>query len=456
VRSCGAAGLAALVLAAVPPLASAATLPSVPPANVAARRTPVVAAVERARGAVVNVAAEELVRIRVPAGDGFSDFFGDLFERPRYRRGYAVTSLGSGVVVSPEGYVLTNNHVVERGVRFRVQLVDGRELPAKVVGTDPSSDLAVLKLETQEKMPFVAPARSEDLMIGETVIAIGNPFGLANTVTTGVVSAVHRNFKSGERTLFDFIQTDASINPGNSGGPLLNIEGQLIGVNTAILGERNVGIGFAIPIERARRIAEDLIQHGEVREGYSGLEVQDLAPADGERAGAKRAAHVAVAAVESGSPAERAGFRKGDVVEAVDGAPIESAEEYHFRVRNLAIGGTAKVEVQRGKERHSLALRAIELSPQKVEELVARRTGVKLGEASIGGDRYVVAKAVRRGSPAARVGMAPGDLIREVNSREISSVAEFRRQAAKARRSGQLVLLVQRGYAAERITFDLD
>jgi S1-C subfamily serine protease len=305
-------------------------------------------------------------------------------------------------------------------------------------------------------MPFVPPARSEDLMIGETVIAIGNPFGLANTVTTGVVSAVHRNFKSGERTLFDFIQTDASINPGNSGGPLLNIEGQLIGVNTAILGERNAGIGFAIPIERARRIAEDLIQHGEVREGYTGLEVQDLAPHDGEGAPARKAARVAVTAVEPGSPAERAGFRKGDVVEAVEGAAVESAEEYHFRVRDLPIGGTAKVDVLRGKERLSLSLRAVDLSPEKVEELVARRTGIQLGEARVGGDRYVVAKGVRRGSPAARVGMAPGDVIREVNSREISSVAEFRRQAAKARRSGQLVLLVQRGYAAERIAFDLD
>jgi Do/DeqQ family serine protease len=460
----GAGVLAASVLAFVAGAAAspahAATLPSAPPPNVAARRTPVVTAVERVRSAVVNVATEELVRIRVPSagggGDAFADFFGDLFERPRYRRGYAVTSLGSGVIVSPEGYVLTNNHVVERGVRFRVQLVDGRELAAKVVGTDPSSDLAVLKLETKERMPFVPPARSEDLMIGETVIAIGNPFGLANTVTTGVVSAVHRNFKSGERTLFDFIQTDASINPGNSGGPLLNIEGQLIGVNTAILGERNAGIGFAIPIERARRIAEDLIQHGEVREGYTGLEVQDLAPQDGEGAPARKAARVAVTAVEPGSPAERAGFRKGDVVEAVDGAAVESAEEYHFRVRDLPIGGTAKVDVLRGKERLSLSLRAVDLSPEKVEELVARRTGIQLGEARVGGDRYVVAKGVRRGSPAARVGMAPGDVIREVNSREISSVAEFRRQAAKARRSGQLVLLVQRGYAAERIAFDLD
>jgi Do/DeqQ family serine protease len=438
-------------------------LPAPPPTRLADRRTPVVAAVERVRAAVVNVSTEELVRIRVPArgGDSMAEMlFGDLFERPRYRRGYQVTSLGSGVIVAPEGYVLTNNHVVERGVRFRVALVDGREITAKVVGTDPSSDLAVLKLDTSERMPFVAPGRSDDLLIGETVIAIGNPFGLANTVTTGVVSAVKRNFKAGDRTLFDFIQTDASINPGNSGGPLLNIEGQLIGVNTAILGERNAGIGFAIPIDRAKRIAEDLIQHGEVREGYTGLEVRDVQPRerneDEAEAAARRAVRVTVAEVEPGSPAERAGFRKGDVVEALDGQPVESAEEFRFRVRDLPIGGTARVEALRGRERVALALRAIELSLEKVEEVVSRRTGIQVGEARAAGERYVVARSIRRGSPAARVGLASGDVIREVNSREVSTVADFRRQAAKARRSGQLVLLVQRGYAAERISFDLD
>jgi Do/DeqQ family serine protease len=448
----------AFAVAALPHHAGASVLPSAPPTSLAARRTPVVAAVERVRGAVVNVATEQLVRIRVPSrgGDSMAEMlFGDLFERPRYRRGYQVTSLGSGVVVSPEGHVLTNNHVVERGVRFRVQLVDGRELGAKVVGTDPSSDLAVLKLESQERIPFVPPGRSDDLLIGETVIAIGNPFGLANTVTTGVVSAVHRNFKTEDRTLFDFIQTDASINPGNSGGPLLNIEGQLIGVNTAILGERNAGIGFAIPIDRAKRIAEDLIQHGEVREGYTGLEVQDLAGPEGSDA-RKGPRGVSVADVESGSPAAAAGFHRGDVLEAVDGQHVDSAEEYRFRLRDLPIGSAARVEVLRGKERLTLMLRAVNISPVKLEELVARLTGIQVGEARIGGDRYVVAKAIRRGSPAARAGMATGDLIREVNSREVSSVTEFRRLAGKARRSGQLVLLVQRGYAAERIVFGLD
>ena len=226
-------------------------------------------------------------------------------------------------------------------------------------------------------------------------------------------------------------------------------------MNTAILGERNAGIGFAIPIDRARRVAEDLIQHGEVREGYTGLEVQDLAQA-GERGPKKGRRGVQVAVVEPGSPAAQAGFRKGDVLEAVDGQPVDSAEEYRFRLRDLPIGGAAKVELLRGQARLELPLRAVDLSPDRLEELVTRRTGIQLGETSAGGKRYVVAKAIRRGSPAARVGMASGDVIREVNSREVSSVAEFRKLAGKARRSGQLVLLVQRGYAAERIAFDLD
>jgi S1-C subfamily serine protease len=418
------------------------------------RRTPVVAAVEKVRHAVVAVTAEELVRSRVRSRNQdplLEWFFGDV-ERPRYREGYQVTSLGSGVVVSPDGYLLTNNHVVERGSRFRVQFLDGRELSAKVVGTDPSSDLAVLKLDAKDRMPFVAAGSSDDLLIGETVIALGNPFGLAHTVTVGVVSAVHRNFQANGRTLYDFVQTDASINPGNSGGPLVDIDGRLVGINTAILGERNVGIGFAIPIDRARRIAEDLIRFGEVRDAYTGLEVED-APAR-EVDGRRQSGGVRVAAVDPSSPAARAGFQKGDILEAVGGQPVESAEEYRFRVRELAPGSQAQVTFRRGKERRTAALPAVELPLEKVEELVLRRTGIAVVELREGRARAVAVKGVQRGSAAARVGIEPGDLLREVNGREVDTA--FRRAASRARRSGQLVLLVQRGRVQERIGFDFD
>jgi serine protease Do len=448
------AALAALALA-LPALAAAQALPRAEERPSPNRRTPVVVAVERVRGAVVNVSAEELVRIRVPSRGSSGDLFADLFERPRYRRGYQVTSLGSGVIVSPDGYVLTNNHVVERGTRLRVALLDGRELEAKVVGADPSSDLAVLKLETKERLPFVPTGRADDLLIGETVIAIGNPFGLANTVTTGVLSAVNRSFRSGDRTLFDFLQTDASINPGNSGGPLLDIEGRLIGVNTAILGDRSAGIGFAIPIDRARRIAEDLIAHGEVREGYLGVQVEDLPAPASDRVGARGG--VGVLAVDPGSPAERSGVRKGDRVETVQGLVPESAEVFRFRVREIPIGGSARLELARDGARRAVTVKAEDLGVAQVAALVTRRTGLKLGQERLqGGGNVVVVEAVARGSAAARAGILAGDLVLEVNSREISSVSEFHRAAATARRSGQLVLLFRRGYAAERIAFDFE
>jgi Do/DeqQ family serine protease len=412
--------------------------------------------VERVRGAVVNVSAEELVRVRVGAEpQSMAELLlGDLLEAPRYRKGYAVTSLGSGVIVSPEGYVLTNAHVVERGTRLRVGLLDGREFTARVVGADPSSDLAVLKLQTSERLPFVAAGRSDDLMIGETVIAIGNPFGLSHTVTTGVVSAVHRNFKAGDRTLFDFVQTDASINPGNSGGPLLDIDGRLIGINTAILGERNAGIGFAIPIDRARRVADDLIAHGAVREGYLGVSVDDLPAKEGARVGATGG--VRVTRVDEGSPAARAGLRRGDVVEAVEGFAPGSAEEFRFRVRDLPPGATARIDVVRGGKSLQLQVTAVELAGGRIEQLVRSRVGIVLSEERVRGGTLLAIRSVDRGSEAARVGLQAGDLVREVNSTEVSGLEEFRRVAGKARRSGRLVLLVQRGFAAERIAFDFD
>ncbi len=444
--------LAALAASAAP---AGAVLPRPDERPSPARRTPVVAAVEKVRGAVVNVAAEELVRFRERRAGSMAELlFGELFDRPTTRRGYAVTSLGSGVIVSPDGWVLTNNHVVERGARFRVGLLDGRELLAKVVGTDPSSDLAVLRIDTKEKLPYATMGSSDGLLIGETVIAIGNPFGLSHTVTTGVVSAVHRSFKAGDRMLFDFIQTDASINPGNSGGALLDIEGRLVGVNTAILGERSAGIGFAIPIDRARRIAEDLISHGAVREGYVGLTVDDLPAKEGRTPDVSGG--VVVTGIDPGSPAERAGVKKGDVVESVQGFPPQNAEEFRFRVRDLAIGSTARLELSRGGTRRQVQVTAVELSPERVSDLVARRTGLSLGEERAQGGALVVVKAVARGSPAARLGLQAGDLVREVNSTEVSSLAEFRKVASRARRSGELVLLIQRGYAAERFAFGLD
>jgi len=454
----GAPLLGVLAGALLPVVAAAqGALPRAESRPASERRTPVVAAVEKTRGAVVNVSAEELVRVRVGGASGndmgqllFEEFFG----RPRTREGYAVTSLGSGVIVSAEGHVLTNSHVVERGARFRVQLLDGRELVARVLGTDPSTDLAVLQIDSKERLPFLPVGRSDDLMIGESVIAIGNPFGLAHTVTTGVVSALHRRVGDRQRALFDVIQTDASINPGNSGGPLLNIQGQLVGVNTAILGDRSAGIGFAIPIDRARRVAEDLILHGEVREAWLGITVADD-PVKSDVIGEQRV-RVLVQGVSPGSPASAAGVRPGDVVVAVGEQAVESAEEYRFRVRDVPLGARVRLQLARGGRRVTVEAAAVELSVERVESLVAEATGIQVAEEKVRGGTVVVARMVRRGGAAARMGLQGGDWIREVNGREISTLSEWRRALPHARRSGRLVLLVQRGRAAERLAFDID
>jgi len=447
--------LGALAAAVAPLLAAGqGPLPRSEPRPASERRTPVVVAVERSRSAVVNVSAEELVRVRVrsPTSDMTQLLFEEFFGRPRERRGYTVTSLGSGVIVSPDGYVLTNAHVVQRGSRFRVQLLDGRELGAQVVGIDPPTDLAVLRVESKEKLPFLAAGRSEDLMIGETVIAIGNPFGLSHTVTTGVVSALHRSVSGRDGSLFDTIQTDASINPGNSGGPLVNILGQLVGVNSAILGDRNAGIGFAIPIDRAMRVAEDLIRHGEVREGWLGISVADQ-PRNSDVIDEART-RVIVAAVEPGSPASQAGVRKGDVVESVGDQAVATAAEYRFRVRDVPPGGTARLQLSRGGSRYAASVRSVELSPERVESLVVERTGLQVAEDRSQG--CLVVRSVRRGSPAAEYGVQAGDWIVEVNFQKVATLTDWRRAAAKAHRSGRMEVLVQRGYASERIPFDVN
>ncbi|MEE9275532.1 MAG: trypsin-like peptidase domain-containing protein, partial [bacterium] len=253
------------------------------------RRNPVVLAVESAAPAVVNISTSQVRRGTNPfsqqrnplAEEFFRNFFGPPLKKPPGR------SLGSGVIIRADGYILTNDHVVSGASEIRVHLAGNKIYPARIIGSDPTNDLAVIKIDADEALPHLPMGRSEDLMIGETVIAIGNPFGLQHTVTTGVVSALGRSLgkrEKGHRNPADFIQTDASINPGNSGGPLLNIYGELIGVNTAIFSKAQ-GIGFAIPINRARRIVGDLIHFGKVRKVWVGLVLQDLTPRLASRIG---------------------------------------------------------------------------------------------------------------------------------------------------------------------------
>jgi S1-C subfamily serine protease len=288
-----------------------ATLWAASPAAAYDRETPVVKAVRAVSPAVVNVSSQIAAQLHdspfsgMPGSD-FGWFFRDFFDRGWPRRQPA-TSLGSGVIIDGRrGFILTNAHVVAQSGQIMVTLMDERRFEAQLVGSDPDSDLAVLRIPANNPLPSVAMGSCKDLMIGETVIAIGNPFGFSHTVTTGVISAVNRSFRADDREYHDFLQIDASINPGNSGGPLLNINGELIGINTAIYAKAQ-GIGFAIPIDRAKRIVDDLIRFGEVIQAWIGLRVQPIDERLAAYLKLEKPEGILVRTVEAGSPADKAG-----------------------------------------------------------------------------------------------------------------------------------------------------
>jgi serine protease Do len=264
-----------------------------------------------------------------PQDPSFDEFFRDFWTRARAAS--RATASAPASAVAADGTIVTNVHVILRATRIHVTLADQREFDATPVGADADSDIAVLRVKAGGDLPFIALGTSADLMIGESVIAIGNPFGLSHTVTTGVVSAVGRSLRDEERVFTDFVQTDASINPGNSGGPLLNIKGELVGVNTAIYGKAQ-GIGFAIPVDRVRRVMRDLVSYGEVRRAWTGLVVQELTPELAQHFGTKRG--VVIASVEPKSPGDDAGLERGDAVTRVDGHDIASHEEFEQRIQD--------------------------------------------------------------------------------------------------------------------------
>jgi Do/DeqQ family serine protease len=418
------------------------------------RITPVVTAVHRIAPAVVNVYTETVVERSLGNPFGawrdpfFDEFFRDFFE-PRKQR-FKSSSLGSGVLIRPDGYVLTNQHVVQRASQIKVKLLDDREFDAELVGADSDSDLAVLKIQGQEDLPYVEMARSADLMIGETVIAIGNPFGLSNTVTTGVVSALGRSLKTEEQTYYDFIQTDASINPGNSGGPLLNIDGELIGINAAIY-QKAQGIGFAIPIDRARRIVADLITYGEVHAPWIGLFVQDMTPALARLFRVAPGRGVVVTAVEDQSPASSAGVERGDVIVSLAGTAVGSAPEYDQKLRAQLETASIAIELIRDGEKHSKTIQARAYPPERADALAWQALGVRVEE----GKQGMLVVGVRNGSPAGRIGFRSGDEIVALGGRSVDSLDRFRRQVAETRSSQSVLVSLRRGRYLYHVTLPL-
>jgi Do/DeqQ family serine protease len=408
------------------------------------RRSPVVIAVEKVGPAVVNIST--IVHERVSpffpfAGDDFfRDFFPDLFSRE-----YSYTSLGSGVIIDGEkGYVVTNHHVVSRATEIKVITSDEKEYVARLLGSDPRSDLAVLKVDAKEKLPEVKMGNSDDLMIGETVVAIGNPFGLSHTVTTGVISATDRSVRTEERVYRGFIQTDASINPGNSGGPLLNIEGEFIGINTAIY-QKAQGIGFAIPINKAKRIVNELLRSGEVRPPWLGIEVQELTPELKVHFGLpSKSTGVLVNDLFPGSAGASGGIQRGDIILSVENIPVPSVADYRDAVAEFTSSDVLNLKVFRKGKESTIALKASPFPAELAVDLFYRRLGIRVGD-SVSKKGGVSIKEVRRDSEAGRVGMKPGDLILQVNNSRVGNLDDFRNVISRSYHLPSLNLLVQRG-----------
>ncbi len=343
-----------------PPVAAAPSAASAGPAAAIAPATGLSLAARRATPAVVSVLATQAGRAANPHADDprFKFFFGGQPAPPQ-------TGLGSGVIVSPEGYLLTNNHVVEDATEIEVQLADGRQARARLIGTDPDTDLAVLKIDL-DRLPVIALGRLSELQVGDAVLAIGNPFNVGQTVTAGIVSALGRS-RLGLSTFENFIQTDAAINPGNSGGALVDAQGRLVGINTAIFSRSggSMGIGFAIPVDTAQQVMESLVRDGQVRRGWIGVEPRDLTAEMAETFGLPVREGVLITGVLADGPASKAGLRPGDVVLRVGDKPVANTAQLLAVVAALPPDSEATVALQRGDKALDVTVK-VALRPRNV------------------------------------------------------------------------------------------
>jgi serine protease Do len=405
-------------------------------ADLARRRNEIVEVVQKVSPAVVFIGTESEVESpfrgrRSP----LEEFFGAPPQQRQRQQG-----LGSGVIVDPNGIIITNDHVIRGASAIHVVLADGRELEAEVIGSDANNDLAVLKVSSKQALPAAKLGTSSDLMIGETVIAIGSPFGLSKTVTSGVVSATGRTFKADGRTYNDFLQTDAAINPGNSGGPLLNVDGDVIGINTAIFASAQ-GIGFAIPADKVRRIVDELTRFGKVRPAWVGLETQDLSPRLSRQLGWDRTYGVVVSDVEPGSPADQAGIRRGDVLAEMGGSRISDSEDYVTRARGYPARAVFPLVLFREGAQRTVQVTPVEFPPQLIEALAWNRLGLRVKPVR----GAMAVQSVRPGSAADEVGLEPGDVILRVNNQPVAEPAAFQEALLAARGSRSVAMVVQRG-----------
>jgi serine protease Do len=399
-------------------------------------------------GAVVNVSSSRMVRSQ-PASPfepflndpALRGFFGERHGRPREQR---ETSLGSGVIISPNGYILTNYHVIEGSSDVKVVLNSKQEYRAKVIGTDEMTDVAVLKVDATG-LPVIRLGDSRGIEVGDFCLALGSPFGLGQTVTFGIISATGRSDLGIETpgAYEDFIQTDAAINPGNSGGPLVNVRGELIGINTAILSKSggNVGIGFAVPINLARQAMDQIIQHGKVTRAYMGILPQEVSPAIADAFGLRQPSGVLVGNVEAGSPAAKAGIQRGDILLAMNGKPITDLGQFRIDIGLMRPGSQVQFLVFRNGAERQIAVTLAEMPaseqaaprppqprPQSLDGLSLRTLTPEIaGQLELPANtKGVVVADVAEGSAAEDAGLEKGDVVLEVNRKQVANVNEFR------------------------------
>jgi Do/DeqQ family serine protease len=422
---------------------------------------------------VVNITTEKTITMRPWERFGEDFFKGSPFEE--FFRGFGFTprekgreyrqkqrSAGSGVIVDPEGYILTNNHVIEGADKIKVRLNDGREFVATVKGQDPRTDLAVLHIKAKD-LPVAVLGDSDKLEVGEWAIAIGNPFGLEHTVTVGVISAKGRS-GLGTGTYEDFIQTDASINPGNSGGPLVNIDGEVIGINAMII-QPGTGIGFAIPINMAKQILNDLIKKGKVTRPWLGISVQDLSPELAEHFKIKEKEGALISQVYPGTGAEKAGLATGDIIKSVDDKPIKNVSELIKEIQKKKVGQKVKIEVLRDGKPMTFEVTTTEM-PEKVELQKEYESEEKFGARvqeltpqlaaryKISGVKHgVVVVEVMEGGLAEEIGLQEGDVILEINRKKIEKMKDFEKAIKEARIEKGILFHIHRKGSSFYLTF---
>lgn len=429
---------------------------------------------EKLSPAVVNISTAQRVEApeggpEIPRGGPFEDLFRDFFDQlPQERGPRSVQSLGSGFVISADGYIVTNNHVIEEADEITANFPDGTSLPAELIGRDPKTDIALLKVESDEALPFVSFGDSEASRVGDWVLAIGNPFGLGGSVSAGIISARNRDINAGPYD--DFIQTDAAINRGNSGGPLFNMGGEVIGVNTAIISPTggSIGIGFAVPSTLAKNVVAQLREFGETRRGWLGVRIQTVTPELAEGLGLEEPKGALVAGVSESGPAEAAGIKTGDVVLKFDGKDVEEMRDLPRIVAETPVGESVRVVVWRDGQTQTLLVevglleegeaRVTSAADEVDEDDGSEALGMTLVQLTddarnrfgIGRDvEGVLIAAVEDGGPAAEKGVRAGDVLVEVAQKPVTSPAEALEKIEEAREAGEgskpVILLLNSG-----------